>query len=50
MQLIEPFRFNNPNGKQYSLKEETAVLIVRPRGFHLEEKQLSWMASRYLAV
>lgn len=28
------------NGKTYSLNEETAVLIVRPRGLHLEEKNL----------
>jgi malate synthase len=34
-------RFINPNGKQYSLKEETATLIVRPRGFHLEEKNIT---------
>lgn len=33
--------FINPNGKQYSLKEETATLIVRPRGFHLEEKNIT---------
>ncbi len=33
--------FVNPNGKQYSLKEETATLIVRPRGFHLEEKNVT---------
>lgn len=31
--------FTQPDtGKVYSLKEETAVLIVRPRGFHLMEK------------
>ncbi|WP_455660399.1 malate synthase A [Pradoshia sp.] len=33
--------FVNPNGKQYSLNEETATLIVRPRGFHLEEKNIT---------
>ncbi|OZI10992.1 malate synthase A [Bacillaceae bacterium SAS-127] len=32
--------FENPNGKKYELKEETAVLIVRPRGWHLEEKNV----------
>jgi malate synthase len=32
--------FENPNGKKYELKEETAVLLVRPRGLHLEEKHL----------
>ena len=31
--------FTNPgNGKQYSLNDETATLIVRPRGWHLVEK------------
>ncbi|MEM9051936.1 MAG: malate synthase A, partial [Bacteroidota bacterium] len=30
--------FTNPgNGKNYSLNEETATLLVRPRGLHLEE-------------
>jgi malate synthase len=32
--------FANPNGKKYELKEKTAVLMVRPRGLHLEEKHL----------
>ncbi|WP_042357545.1 malate synthase A [Bacillus rubiinfantis] len=32
--------FENPNGKKYELKEKTAVLIVRPRGLHLEEKHV----------
>ncbi|NRA91422.1 MAG: malate synthase A [Psychroserpens sp.] len=27
-------------GKHYKLKEQTAVLLVRPRGLHLEEKHL----------
>lgn len=30
--------FQNPDGKQYKLKDETAVLMVRPRGWHLVEK------------
>ncbi len=29
--------FAAPNGKHYWLKDETATLIVRPRGWHLEE-------------
>ncbi|MMZ56430.1 Malate synthase A [compost metagenome] len=33
-------QFVNPDGKQYSLKENTATLIVRPRGWHLEEKNV----------
>ncbi|MFJ5717341.1 malate synthase A [Neobacillus sp. NPDC093127] len=32
--------FENPNGKKYVLKEETAVLIPRPRGLHLDEKHV----------
>lgn len=32
--------FENPNGKKYELNEKTAVLMVRPRGLHLEEKHL----------
>ncbi len=32
--------FQDPNGKEYKLKDETAVLIVRPRGLHLEEKHM----------
>ncbi len=27
-------------GKQYALKDRTAVLLVRPRGWHLEEKHI----------
>ncbi len=30
--------FTNPQGKAYRLNEKTAVLLVRPRGWHLEEK------------
>src|SRR4051812_33613405 len=32
--------FENPNGKIYQLNEKTAVLFVRPRGLHLEEKHI----------
>ena len=32
--------FTNPNGKQYKLNEEIATLLVRPRGWHLNEKHL----------
>ncbi|MAH43513.1 malate synthase A [archaeon] len=35
--------YTNPiNGKYYELKEEPAVLFVRPRGFHLQEKNVFW--------
>lgn len=30
--------FTSPEGKKYSLNEKTAVLMVRPRGWHLYEK------------
>ncbi len=30
--------FTNEAGKQYRLNEQTAVLMVRPRGWHLDEK------------
>ncbi|PPU77056.1 MULTISPECIES: malate synthase A [Xanthomonas] len=35
-------RFDAPNGKQYALRPEAerAVLIVRPRGWHLDEKHV----------
>ena len=32
--------FTSPEGKAYRLREQTAVLIVRPRGWHLYEKHL----------
>src|SRR5579883_1091118 len=32
--------FANPDGKQYALKEKTATLVVRPRGWHLTEKHV----------
>ncbi|MEW6401022.1 MAG: malate synthase A [Chloroflexota bacterium] len=32
--------FQNPDGKTYELNEQPAVLLVRPRGWHLPEKHL----------
>ena len=32
--------FENPDGKKYELRDETATLVVRPRGWHLVEKHL----------
>ena len=32
--------FTSPEGKEYSLKDEVAVLLVRPRGWHLLEKHV----------
>src|SRR5256714_10517214 len=33
-------RFRSPEGKDYELNEQTAVLLVRPRGWHLDEKHV----------
>src|SRR5262245_28709758 len=32
--------FRSPEGKEYKLKDKLAVLIVRPRGWHLLEKHM----------
>ncbi len=32
--------FTNPDGKEYRLNEKIAVLLVRPRGWHLVEKHM----------
>jgi malate synthase len=32
--------FTNPDGKRYTLKDEVATLVVRPRGWHLMEKHV----------
>jgi malate synthase len=32
--------FRNPEGKEYRLNDEVAVLLVRPRGWHLLEKHV----------
>ena len=33
--------FEHPkSGKEYKLNKETATLVVRPRGLHLEEKRV----------
>ncbi len=32
--------FTSPEGKAYRLNEQTAVLLVRPRGWHLNEKHV----------
>ena len=40
--------YEGPEGKRYALKAETAVLFVRPRGWHLPEKHL-WVDGRPIA-
>ncbi len=32
--------YESPEGKKYTLNKDTAVLIVRPRGWHLEERHI----------
>ncbi len=32
--------FKSPDGKEYRLNDEVATLVVRPRGWHLDEKHL----------
>src|SRR5437588_9619771 len=32
--------FRSPEGKEYKLNEQTAVMLVRPRGWHLDEKHM----------
>jgi malate synthase len=33
-------RFTSPEGKEYRLAEQTATLVVRPRGWHLSERHV----------
>jgi malate synthase len=32
--------FTNPDGKRYTLHDDTATIVVRPRGWHLTEKHV----------
>lgn len=34
--------FDSPDGKHYKLNDKVAVLLVRPRGWHLPEKHIMW--------
>ncbi len=34
--------YTSPEGKSYKLNEKTAVLIVRPRGWHLDERHVTY--------
>src|SRR5215203_4252860 len=33
--------FRNPDGREYALNDETATLLVRPRGWHLDERHVT---------
>ncbi len=35
---LRKIEFTNPDGRVYKLNEHTATLVVRPRGWHLDEK------------
>ena len=39
--IDKTIEFTSPDGKQYRLGDDLATLIVRPRGWHLEEKHLA---------
>jgi len=39
--VLRTISFENPDGKRYQLNDETATLLVRPRGWHLEEKHFT---------
>ena len=34
--------YHSPDGRDYALKDKTAVLMVRPRGWHLDEKHIQF--------
>lgn len=36
--VAKTLRYTSSEGKEYGLKEKTAVLFIRPRGWHLHEK------------
>ncbi len=38
--IARTISFTSPEGKSYRLKDEIATLMVRPRGWHLEEKHV----------
>jgi malate synthase len=44
LNLIDAVRrtisFENPDGRRYELNERTATLVVRPRGWHLDERHV----------
>ncbi len=38
--------YTSPEGKQYALKDKIAVIIARPRGWHMEEKHVLFRGAR----
>jgi malate synthase len=41
--------YTSPEGKQYALKEKIAVIVARPRGWHMEEKHVLFHGRRVSA-
>ncbi|MBI2517170.1 MAG: malate synthase A [Opitutae bacterium] len=41
--------YTSPEGKQYALKDKTAVIVARPRGWHMEEKHVRYRGARVSA-
>ena len=41
--------YTSPEGKQYALKDRIAVIIARPRGWHMEEKHMLFEGRRISA-
>src|SRR3954468_4346611 len=41
--------YTSPEGKKYTLKEKIAVIIARPRGWHMEEKHVFFRGQRVSA-
>ncbi|NTU82245.1 MAG: malate synthase A [Chloroflexales bacterium] len=39
--LLRTISYSSPEGKAYALKADPAVLFVRPRGWHLDEKHVT---------
>lgn len=42
-------RYTAPDGKAYVLKEKIATIVMRPRGWHLEEKHVHFQGQRVSA-
>ncbi len=41
--------YTSPEGKKYALKEKIAVIVARPRGWHMEEKHILFKGQRISA-
>ena len=41
--------YTSPEGKKYALRDKNAVIIARPRGWHMEEKHVRYRGARVSA-